>query len=74
MLKNLICSVKPFNNETMNELVQDEESLKCEIKTSVLTMKQNVDLSEDNLLSQLHNIFEGYQAELPEQKANVNNL
>lgn len=37
-------------------------------------MKQNVDLSEDNLLSELHNIFEGYQAELPEQKANVNNL
>ncbi|VDI12814.1 Hypothetical predicted protein [Mytilus galloprovincialis] len=56
------------------ELVQNEESLKREIRTSVNKMKQNIDLAEERLLSVLRNAHESYQISLQEQKTNINNL
>ncbi|CAC5424038.1 unnamed protein product [Mytilus coruscus] len=56
------------------ELVQDEESLKREIRTSVDKMKENIDLAEKRLLSVLRNAIESYQISLQEQKTNINNL
>ncbi|XP_071137120.1 uncharacterized protein [Mytilus edulis] len=56
------------------ELVQDEESLKRKIRTSVNKMKQNIDLAEERLLSVLCNAHESYQISLQEQKTNINNL
>ncbi|CAC5361596.1 unnamed protein product [Mytilus coruscus] len=56
------------------ELVQDEQSLKREIRTSVDKMKQNIDRAEKRLLSVLRNAIESYQISLQEQKTNINNL
>ncbi|CAC5361611.1 unnamed protein product [Mytilus coruscus] len=56
------------------ELVQDEESLTTEIRTSVDKMKQNIDLSEKRLSSELRNAFESYQTSLQEQKTKIKNL
>ncbi|CAG2247271.1 unnamed protein product [Mytilus edulis] len=56
------------------ELVQYEESLKCEIRTSVDKMKKNIDRVEKRLLSVLRNEFESCQLSLQEQKTNINNL
>ncbi|XP_071137124.1 uncharacterized protein [Mytilus edulis] len=56
------------------ELVQDEETITREIRTSVDKMKQNIDLAEKRLLSELRNAFESYQTSLQEQKSNINNL
>ncbi|VDH99944.1 Hypothetical predicted protein [Mytilus galloprovincialis] len=56
------------------ELVQDEETISREIRTSVDKMKQNIDLAEKRLLLELRNAFESYQTSLQEQKSNINNL
>ncbi|CAC5391991.1 unnamed protein product [Mytilus coruscus] len=56
------------------ELVQDEESLTLDIRTIVDKMKQNIDLAEKRLLSELCNTFESYQTSLQKQKTKIKNL
>lgn len=54
--------------------VQDEERLKKEIRASVERVKQQIDLSEENILSKLRNTFETNQITLQDQDILVNNL
>ncbi|CAG2247269.1 unnamed protein product [Mytilus edulis] len=56
------------------ELVQDEETITREIRTSVDKMKQNINLTEKRLLSELRHTFESNLISLQEQKTIINNL
>lgn len=72
--------VKQFNElsenllEKKKELKENEESLKREIRTSIEDMKHKIDLSEEHLLLELHDTFEGYQKTLQRQETNINYL
>ncbi|CAC5424035.1 unnamed protein product [Mytilus coruscus] len=60
--------------EKKKDLVQDEESLKRDIKSKVKNVRKQINLSEKYLLSEVRCAFKGYQTTLTEQETNVNNL
>ncbi|XP_071137118.1 RING finger domain and kelch repeat-containing protein DDB_G0271372-like [Mytilus edulis] len=61
-------------SDIQKKLLQDEERLNCEIKTSVVNMKAKLDSTEERLLSELHNTFESYHITLRKQETNVKDL
>ncbi|XP_071137119.1 uncharacterized protein [Mytilus edulis] len=61
-------------SQNRKKLAQSEERLKNEIRTSVEQMKQNIDLSEAHLLSELCNTFESSQTTLQDGEIRINNL
>ncbi|CAG2251413.1 TIF1G [Mytilus edulis] len=61
-------------SDTQKKILQDEERLNREIKTSVTTTRAAIDISEEHTLSELRNTFKNYQTILRKQKTNVNNL
>ncbi|VDI38408.1 Hypothetical predicted protein [Mytilus galloprovincialis] len=61
-------------SDTQTKLLEDEERLNCEIKTSVKTTKEAINFTEERLLTEIRNTFESYQITLRRQVTNVKDL
>lgn len=67
-LQNKVSDTKKVVSDEEKELVQNEESLKREIRTKK-KMKQHIDIAQKRLLSELRNEIGSYQISVQEQKS-----
>ncbi|XP_063404290.1 uncharacterized protein LOC134687763 [Mytilus trossulus] len=71
---NQISALSDKLSQNRKKLAQSEERLKNEIRTSVAQIKQNIVLSEENLLSELCSTFESSQTTLQDEEIHINYL